>query len=420
MKVIKIEQCNPLIGGNAKARKLRAVAYARVSTGTDEQLQSYENQVNFYKKYIEANPDWSFSGIYSDAGISGLTVDARPGFLKMMKDAKEHKFDLIITKSVSRFARNTVDSLSAIRTLKENNIAVYFEKENINTLDSKGELLLTIMSSLAQEESRSISTNITWSFKKMMEKGKVHFAFTTIYGYILDGTDIIINEKEAEVVRLIFKLFIEGKNTVEVAEELAKRGIKSPKGKPKWMPSQVGIILENEKYMGDTILQKTYSADITSKKRTRNMGERTMYYVQNSNPAIISKEEFIKAQRMFNRARYDWNIFKRPNGEKMRITSRPLGGWVFCGECGAPYEKEEQGELWVCSRGEHESVKVSMDRLEEIVMEACGCAGCTFNYRMVREQIGRVEINPDRSATIHFASRTSRKKVTMKLEADNE
>lgn len=227
--------------------KRRVAAYARVSTDEDEQLNSYENQINYYTRYIQSRPEWEFVGLYSDEGISGLNTKKRDGFRQMVEDALNGKIDLILTKSISRFARNTVDTLVTIRQLKDKGVEAYFEKENIYTLDSKGELLITIMSSIAQEESRSISENITWAKRKNMERGKVSMSYGQFLGYEkgADGKPQIV-EKEAAVVRQIYNLYLDGKSVREITRILTAGKIPTPSGKNcNWSVSTIMSILRN-------------------------------------------------------------------------------------------------------------------------------------------------------------------------------
>lgn len=256
-------------------KKRRVAGYARVSTDHEDQQTSYEAQVDYYTTYIQGRDDWEFAGLYSDEGISATNTKHRDGFNQMISDAMAGKIDLIITKSVSRFARNTVDSLSTIRKMKEHNIECYFEKENIWTFDSKGELLLTIMSSLAQEESRAISENVTWGQRKRMADGKVSFAYSRFMGLDKDKETgkIVVNPEQAEVVKLIFRLFLEGLTPHAIAVELTNRSIKTPGGKDVWNQQTVRRMLSNEKYKGDALLQKEFTVDFLQKKMKKNEGE---------------------------------------------------------------------------------------------------------------------------------------------------
>ncbi|MEG2634766.1 MAG: recombinase family protein, partial [Oscillospiraceae bacterium] len=245
---------------NSEIRKKRVAAYARVSTDLEEQLTSYAAQVDYYTRYIKDREDWTFVNIYTDEGISATNTKKRDGFNQMIDDALNGKIDLIITKSVSRFARNTVDSLVTVRKLKEKGVEVYFEKENIYTLDSKGELLITIMSSLAQEESRSISENVTWGQRKRFSDGKVTFAYKHFLGYEkgADGLPEVL-ESEAKTVRLIYRMFLEGETPSSIASYLTDSKIPTPGGKAVWQSSTVASILSNEKYKGDALLQKKFT-----------------------------------------------------------------------------------------------------------------------------------------------------------------
>ncbi|HAJ77751.1 MAG TPA: recombinase family protein [Clostridiales bacterium] len=308
--------------------KRRVAAYARVSTDQEEQLTSYEAQVDYYTNYIKSRDDWEFVKVYADEGISGCNTKKRHAFQAMIKDALDGKIDLILTKSVSRFARNTVDSLSNIRNLKEHNVEVYFEKENIYTFDGKGELLLTIMASISQEEARSISENVTWGQRKRFADGKVSLAYSRFLGYD-KGEDgkLVINEEEAKTIKLIFKYYLNGYSFHTIANLLTEQGLKTPAGKDKWSQTTIKGILTNEKYKGDALLQKSYTSDFLTKKQKKNNGEIPQYYVENNHEPIISKEVFEIVQN---------EIKKRTTG------SRYSGVGIFaskikCKECGSWY-----------------------------------------------------------------------------------
>ena len=286
--------------------KRRVAAYARVSTDSEEQLTSYEAQVDYYTRYIQSKSDWKFVGVYTDEGISAVNTKRREGFNRMVADALDGKIDLIVTKSVSRFARNTVDSLSTIRKLKAAGCECYFEKENIYTFDGKGELLLTIMSSLAQEESRSISENVTWGQRKSFSDGKVHLPYKRFLGYEkgADGRPAVV-EEEAAVVRLIYRLFLEGRTQAGICKHLESLGILSPSGKKTWTKTTVTSILTNEKYKGDALLQKKFTVDFLEKKMKVNQGEVPQYYVENSHPAPLCRRKYGK-----------WCSLKSPAGRR--------------------------------------------------------------------------------------------------------
>ena len=321
---------NPLTRLPSAARNKRRVAgYARVSTDSDEQFTSYEAQIDYYTQYIKRNPEWQYVAVYTDEGISGLNATKREGFNRMISDALAGKIDLIVTKSVSRFARNTVDSLVTIRKLKEHGVECYFEKEGIYTFDGKGELLITIMSSLAQEESRSISENITWGQRKRFSDGKVSMPYKRFLGYGKgdDGQPHIV-ESEAAVVQLIYRLFLDGLTAAGICAYLEERGIPSPSGKEKWSKTTINSILANEKYKGDALLQKTFTVDFLQKKLKPNEGEVPQYYVEGSHPAIIDPDEWELVQLELARRK----ALGRAYSGKSVLSSK-----LICADCGAFY-----------------------------------------------------------------------------------
>ena len=310
----------------ASIAKRRVAGYARVSTDSDEQFTSYEAQIDYYTKFIQARDDWEFVGVYTDEGISATNTKHRDGFNQMVQDALDGKIDLIVTKSVSRFARNTVDSLTTVRKLKEHGTEIYFEKENIFTFDSKGELLITIMSSLAQEESRSISENVTWGQRKRFADGKVSMPYKQFLGYEkgADGTPVI-NEEEAAIVRLIYTLFLEGKTPAGICRYLDAQGVPTPSGKQKWSQTTVNSMLANEKYKGDALLQKKFTVDFLMKKMKPNEGEVPQYYVENSHEAIISPVEWDMVQAEISRRK---TLGRAYSGNSV------FSSKLVCGDCG--------------------------------------------------------------------------------------
>lgn len=304
--------------------KRRVAGYARVSTDSDEQFTSYEAQVDYYTNYISNRADWIFVGIYTDEGISGTNRKHREGFNSMVKDALDGKIDLIITKSVSRFARNTVDSLTTVRELKDAGVEVYFEKENIWTFDSKGELLITIMSSLAQEESRSISENVTWGHRKRFSDGKVSIPFGNFLGYDKgpDG-NLVVNKEQAKIVKKIYRYFLEGNTPYRIAKMLTEEGIPTIQGKKKWSAGPVKNILTNEKYKGDALLQKSFTVNFLTKEKKINEGEIPQYYVEKNHEAIIEPKVWDFVQNLIeNKPRYNNDIFSSK---------------IVCGCCGSFY-----------------------------------------------------------------------------------
>ncbi len=334
---------------NAHSVSRRHVAaYARVSTDSEEQQTSYAAQVDYYTKYIKEKPEWEFISVYTDEGISAVNTKHREGFNRMIADALAGKIDLIVTKSVSRFARNTVDSLVTVRKLKEKGVEVYFEKENIYTLDSKGELLITIMSSLAQEESRSISENVTWGQRKRFADGKVSLPYKSFLGYERgeDGLPRIV-EKEAEVVRQIYRLFMQGKTPSKIATILTEQSISTPTGKEKWQGTTVESILTNEKYKGSALLQKKFTVDFLTKKQKINEGEVPQYFVEKSHNAIIEPLEFDMVQA---------ELARRKELGKSYSCNSIFSSKIVCGECGEFYgskvwhsNSKYKRTIWQCN-----------------------------------------------------------------------
>jgi len=334
--------------GQSQGAKKRVAGYARVSTDLIEQLTSYEAQIKYYTNHIKSNPEWDFVEVYTDEGISATSTKKREGFNQMIDDAMAGKIDLILTKSISRFARNTVDSLQTVRALREKGVEVYFEKENIYTLDSKGELLITIMSSLAQEESRSISENVRWGQHKRMQDGKVSMAYKRFLGYEKgsDGKPQIV-ESEAKIIRRIYDSFLKGTTFREIAAKLTNEKIPTPARKSVWSMSTVRSILKNEKYAGNAILQKQYTVDFLTKKQKVNEGEMPQYYIENSHPAIVSIATFELVQD---------EIRRREQYGKKISGSGLFTGRIICGECGGLYGpkiwnsgSKYRSVVWLCN-----------------------------------------------------------------------
>ncbi|MDR3540681.1 MAG: recombinase family protein [Desulfosporosinus sp.] len=333
--------------------KLRVCAYCRVSTDNEEQLSSYEAQVSHYTDYIKRNPEWTFGGIFADEGISGTNTKKRVEFNRMIEECMAGKIDMVITKSISRFARNTLDTLQYVRQLKEKGIAIFFEKENVNTLDSKGEFLITLLGSLAQEESSNISQITRMGIAYRFQEGKVIVNHNRFLGYTKDDNgELIIVPEEAEVIRRIFREFMVGKSPYKIATNLQRDGIITGSGGLRWYDSTVNKILKNEKYMGEALLQKTYTVDFLSKKRVKNNGHAAQYYVEDSHPPIISKEEFVAVQLEFERRA---NMRGYSKTGKSKFTSNyAFSGKLFCGNCGSKFRRTKWGKgkneqiVWIC------------------------------------------------------------------------
>jgi DNA invertase Pin-like site-specific DNA recombinase len=342
-----------------KVKKLRVAAYCRVSTETEEQNSSYEVQVAHYTEFIKKNAEWEFAGIFADDGISGTNTKKREEFNRMIDECMEGNIDLVITKSISRFARNTLDCLKYIRQLKDKNISVFFEKENINTMDAKGEVLLTIMASLAQQESQSLSQNVKLGLQYRYQQGKVQINHNRFMGYTKDEEgNLIIVPEEAEIIKRIYREYLEGKSLAGIGRDLEKDGILTAAGKPRWRPETIKKILLNEKYIGDALLQKTFTVDFLTKKRVKNEGHVPQYYVENSHEAIIPKELFLQAQEELHRRN---NIYTGADKNKRLYSSKyALSTITFCGDCGDIYRR-----VYWNIRGRKEFVWRCVTRIEQ-------------------------------------------------------
>jgi DNA invertase Pin-like site-specific DNA recombinase len=368
-----------------KKQKTRVAAYCRVSTDSDEQETSYDTQIQHYTSYIESHPDWVLAGIYADDGISGVNAKKRDEFQRMINDCHDGKIDMVITKSISRFARNTVDCLNYTRALKNKNIGVYFEKENINTLDAKGEVLMTIMASLAQQESESLSANVRLGLQFRYQQGKVQVNHNWFLGYTKDEDGhLIIDQEQAEVVKRIYREYLSGNSFLKIKRSLEEDGILNGAGRSKWNESNIKQILTNEKYIGDALLQKTYTVDILEKKREANKGQVPKYYVENSHEGIIPKDIFLKAQEEITRRA---NLTKGATQHKRVYSGRyALSGIVFCAHCGDIYRRIKwnnrgcKSTVWRCvSRVDKDGPDCSArtvheERLKEVVVEAINAA----------------------------------------------
>lgn len=382
------------------ARKKRVAAYARVSTEQDEQQSSYEAQVDFYTRHIKSNPDWEFVEVFADRGITGTNTKNRENFNRMIDLALNGSIDIILTKSISRFARNTVDTLQTVRELKAVGVEVRFEKENLHTFDPKCEMMLTIMSSLAQEESRSISENVRWGKQKSMRDGKVSLAYSRFLGYKkgADGRPEIV-EEEAAIIRKIYDLFLSGKTINEIAAILTSMGVLTPAGKKKWSVSTVRSILSNEKYKGEALLQKTFTVDYLTKEVRRNNGEVPSVRVRNSHEPIIEPEVFDRVQAMLAKS--------AKRRAKVR-TRHPFAGKLVCGDCGAFYGHKvwrlrstgERYNVWYCNhkydgdkacyspRLRDEEVKAAFEKM----LQKCGDPNPVYTDERWNELVESVKV----------------------------
>lgn len=325
-----------------RTTRLNVAAYCRVSTDQEEQENSYEAQISYYTEKIGKNNDWQMAGIFADEGISGTQAQKRPEFLKMIRLCRQRKIDVILTKSLSRFARNTVDSLGYIRELRALGIAVISEKENINTLTAESEMLITIMSCFAQAESESISKNVSWGVRQSFKNGNVPMQYARLLGYRKghDGNAEIIPE-EAEVVKEIYRCYLDGMSMNLIADRLNEKGLTTKGGSSPYRKMVVQRILTNEKYTGDALLQKTYVTDCITKKMRKNNGELPMYLVKNHHEPIISRSDFNRVQEEMAR-----RSAKRTIADKLTKTGQgkysakyALSELLICGECGEHYRR---------------------------------------------------------------------------------
>ena len=326
----------------ASAKKkeiLRVAAYCRVSTDTEEQINSYEAQKAYYTQLIEDNPEWEMAGVFADEGISGTGIKKRVEFNRMIAACKRGRIDLILTKSLSRFSRNTLDCINVVRTLKEQGIGVIFEKENINTLTQTSEFMMTLFSGFAQAESESISKNVSWGIRKSMESGNTHIR---LLGY-RKGPDgqTEIDPEGAKTVRRIYRRYLEGASLGDIKDELEADGVPSSAGTAIWHHQTIRNILSNEKYMGDALLQKTYVTDCIKKTVRRNKGERPMYYVEKHHEAIIPRELFQRVQEEMTRRGSKRKVMRKSaKTEQGKYSGKyALSELLVCGECGSPYRR---------------------------------------------------------------------------------
>lgn len=370
----------------------RVAAYARVSSGKDAAIHSVSAQVSYYNEYISNHPGWQFAGVYADSGISGTRAD-RPQFKRMIADAKAGKIDMIITKSITRFARNTVVLLETIRELKSLGIDVFFEKENMHSMSLEGELMLTLLATYAEEEARSASDNQNWRIQKMHKQGKTTSG--TILGYKLVDGRFVIKPDEAETVRKIFELYLSGMGFVAIANRLNKEGITTRAGHA-WSENEVQIVLTNEKYMGDMMLQKTYRKDFRDKRKYINNGEKTRYYVENSHEAIISKEDFKAVQEEMERRRNKIRVNPNP------MRNSPFRSLIVCLHCGQHFHRRKNHSgtkyekvFWSCLTANRQgkaacpSRRIPEDILTQKTLEVIGVESLDgINLRDYIDQIG--------------------------------
>ena len=369
----------------AMPRLERVAAYCRVSSGKDAMLHSLSAQVSHYSEFIQRRPSWAYAGVYADEALTG-TKDNRPEFQRLLADCRAGRIDRVLTKSVSRFARNTVTLLETVRELKELGVAVYFEEQNIDSLSGDGELMLTILASFAQEESKSVSDNCKWRIRKDFSEGKP-MNLPLLYGYRREKGRIVIDEREAEIVRFIFRSCLNGMGKGRITEALREQGVPCRLG-GEWQTETVGGILKNEKYTGDALLQKTYIENHLTERKCFNRGELPQYYAESTHPAIIDHEMYEKVQVLIAERREKTNVQKD-------VTARyPFSGLIVCGCCGAHYHRRTNPTriTWQCvtylRRGKkHCAAKqIPEETLRSLTREALGVPEITEeNIRALAE-----------------------------------
>ena len=392
---VKVIPAKPqTVDGKHQYHQLRVAAYCRVSTDQEQQANSYQVQIEYYTDYINSNPEWTLAGIFADEGITGTSTEKRTAFRQMIRLCKQRRIDLILCKSQSRFSRNTLDSLKYIRMLKDLGIGVIFEKEHLNTLTEYSEFILTLHSSFAQAESESISRNVSLGVQMAFREGKVRYSYRGWLGYRKgeDGRPEIIPQ-EAEAVRLIYQLYLDGLSVKAIADRLMQKGILNKNGEPEWRHDMVLRILKNEKYAGDALLQKQYTADCITHKRVKNNGERPMYFVEDCHPAIIDRATFHLVQQEIARRASKRKVSDKCVTEQGRYSSKyALTELMICGECGTPYRRVtwnvhgKKQIVWRCiSRLDHgsryckNSPSIHEEPLQKAIVDAIneyhGCAG---------------------------------------------
>lgn len=370
------------------ARLKKVAAYTRVSSGKDAMLHSLAAQISYYNSFIQSNPEWSFAGIYTDEAISGTKVN-REGFQRMIDDCRKGKIDMIVTKSISRFARNTLTLLQTVRELKELGVDVFFEEQNIHTMSGAGELLLTILASFAQEESLSVSQNQKWRVKQNFEKGLPWNC--TMLGYRYKNGEFEIEPKEAETVRFIFTSFLDGMGLEAIAQTLNLQGAKTRYENP-WGKSSVRCILQNLSYTGNLMLQTTYIENHITKKKVYNNGEKQQYYVENSHPAIVSQEEFdlVQAELIRRAGKHS------PKGRKKNLYT--FSGLLVCGNCGDTYRRKVTSKrvVYICNtyntKGKNicASKAIPEETLKTLTLDILGID--FFDEEYIKAQIKQIKI----------------------------
>ena len=366
MEIQVIEKTNGRINrvtGTTIKERLRVCAYCRVSTDNEEQLNSYQSQLKYYDEKINSKSEWQFAGIYADESITGTLDFKRTEFMRMIADAMSGKIDMILTKSISRFARNTLDTLKYVRMLREKNIAILFEEENLNTTTGAGELMLTILSAMAQQESENISSHVLLGLKMKKDRGEL-IGYNGCYGYNynIETKEITINEDEANIVRYMFERYVEGIGSSTIAKELTDKGIKTPKGGNKWCESTIRGILKNEKYIGDVLMGKTFTIDPISHKRLSNLGEVDKHYYKEHHEPIISKELFDRVQEIRTKRAGNRETGRRNDNYSKKY---PFSSKLYCAFCGSLLTRRNWNANRSCEKAVWQCIKRAKQGKEE-------------------------------------------------------
>jgi DNA invertase Pin-like site-specific DNA recombinase len=411
----KINRMEPVLPALLERKKV--AAYARVSQDSERLMRSLSAQVSFYSAYIQKNPEWEYAGVYADGAVSGTGTEQRDEFNRMIADCRAGKINIVLTKSISRFARNTVDLLDTVRRLKEIGVEVRFEKEHIHSLSEDGELMLTLLASFAQEESRSISENVRWAIRKGFEKGKQN-GNRRIYGYEWDGEKYVIVPEEAEIVRLMFSNYISGVPLESTVRQLNEMGVKTLRGYD-FTSVQIAYILQNERYCGDKLLQKRFVKEYISHKEKMNEGELPMYYIEDCHEAIVDRNTFRWVQEEIKRRRAEGHT-AQPGIKTYCFTNK-----IFCGECGRTYARATNHYkvmppcvCWTCktkkTKGEScKSRNLPEEALKKAIAKAMGLP--VFDEAAFMGQVEKIVSVEPRDIILHLNDgRTVREPVIMK------
>ena len=408
-------------GSGVNIERKRVAAYVRVSTDGEEQLQSFQSQKEYYEDKISKNKDWAMVGIYADEGITGTKTAKRDGFLRMIDDCMNGMIDIILTKSISRFSRNLVDTLQYVRMLKEKNIAIIFEKENINTLSMESEMALALLSTLAQNEVESLSANVKMGIKMKMKRGEL-MGFNGCLGYDYHPEDktITVNKEEAKIVKFIYDMYVQGFGTNMIRKELVRLQKKNKKGQVVWSESGVLGILKNEKYKGDILLGKTFTVDPISKRRLENMGEEEQYYIEDHHEPIVSKEVWEKAQKIREARRRKNNLVIEGTRIKA-VTKYAFSGMCECAFCGKKFTRRSHHQdtktrkpVWKCSTASKKGISYCphSKAVDEAIIESAFLEMFELlatNYEDVLEEVlGSIEETISISSTSYMINKINK------------